>query len=136
MTVERIVAGTIMVGDELQINDWEKRFKVCAVSNGFILAYDGDVEYTIIQRKPTDFGPYNGIPKGSIICGADWWVFGWLPNETFEGDDNSQYQFNNPEWCRLYMADLESGETEVSMRKREMVWNLALYRRGVLIAEA
>lgn len=132
MTVEKVVAGSIMVGDELQINYWENRFTVCAVSDGFILA-NHDVEYTIVQRKPTDFGPYNGIPEGSIVCGADWWIFGWAPEEPFEGDDFTRYEFDNPEWCKHYMADLESGRTEVSMRRREMVHSLSVYRKGVLV---
>ena len=135
MTIESIVTDTIMVGDELQINEWDNHFKVCAMSERFFLAHHGEMEYTIIQRTPTDFGPFNGIPAGSIICGPDWWSLGWLPEKDFDRDDGSQYQFSNPEWCKLYMADLESGRTEVSMRNRAMIWDLKVYRSGVCVAE-
>lgn len=136
MEVREIVNADIKVGDELQINDWNYRFTVAAVSPGYILANCGIEEYTILQRKPTDFGPYNGIPEGAMICGADWWTFGWAPEnpEDWDGGEG-YYEFYNPEWCQMYMADLESGRTEISMRHREIVERLDVYRDGTLVME-
>ena len=135
MDVKTIVKSYIAVGDDLQINEWPHRFIVAAVSPGFILAHRG-TEYTIIQRKPTDFGPYNGIPEGAIVCGADWWIFGWAPeNPVGCAWDPRWYNFDNPAWCAAYMTDLESGRTEVSMRKREMIHSIDVYRNGKLVME-
>ena len=50
MTIDDIVAGAIKVGDELQINEWDNHFKVCAVSEGYILAHHGEMEYTKEER--------------------------------------------------------------------------------------
>lgn len=135
MDVKQITKSDIRAGDELQINSWGDRFTVAAVGPGHILASHGE-EYTIIQRDPTDFGPYNGIPEGAIICGPDFWVFGWAPEnpEDWDGGDG-YYEMDNPEWLKRYMADLESGRTEVSMRRREMIERLDVYRQGVLVFE-
>ena len=86
MNIQQAVNSSIMVGDELQINTWGDRFTVAAVSPGFILAGHG-TEYTIIQRTPTDYGPYNGIPEGAIVCGPDWWTFGEQYKEVMAGND-------------------------------------------------
>ena len=135
MDVKDIVKSNIMVGDELQINEWSHRFIVAAVSPGFILAYRGE-EYTIVKREPTDFGPYNGIPEGAIVCGADFWTFGWTPENTESCDwDLRWYHFDNPAWCAAYLADLESGRTEVSIRRREMIHSIDVYRHGKLVME-
>ena len=136
MDIKRIVNADIRTGDELQINNWGDRFTVCAVSPSYILANHGMEEYTIIQRKPTDYGPYNGIPKGAIVCGPDWWTFGWLPENPDDYDGDGQYDFYNPDWCQHYMADLESGRTEVSLRRRERIERLLVYRDGMLVIGA
>ena len=135
MDVKDIVKGDIQVGDDLQINEWPQRFIVAAVSPGYILAHRG-AEYTIVQREPTDFGPYNGIPQGAIVCGPDYWVFGWAPEDPdhFEWDLR-WYQFDDPAWCAIYMADLESGRTEISMRRREMIHTIGVYRQGKPVME-
>lgn len=109
MTREKIgetVTG-LKTGDVITINDWKTPMRVCGVSDGYVLAHAGD-EYTIIMRQPTHL-QYKGIPSGAFVCGPDWWTFGW-------GID--PYRFDDPAWVEKYLASLESGETEVSMRNR------------------
>ena len=135
MNIQQAVNSSIMVGDELQINTWGDRFTVAAVSPGFILAGHG-TEYTIIQRTPTDYGPYNGIPEGAIVCGPDWWTFGWSPENPEDDDGEEQYRLDDPDWCKVYMAELESGRTEVSGRNREWIRSLQVIRGGTTVIDA
>ena len=101
----------LKIGDRIRINLRAESFYVCGVSDRFVLAHRGN-EYTIISKEPTDY-LYNGIQAGAIICGADWWVLGW-----HEG-----YDFFDPAWVERYLQSLESGETEISSRRREeIVW--------------
>lgn len=98
-------------GDRILINQWGKPFTVCGVSDHYALAWDGGEEYTIIKRDPMQYGPYNGIPKGAIVCAPDWWTVG------YEGG----YRFDDPAWVRKYLRDLEAGKTEMSIRRREEI---------------
>ena len=100
----------LKVGDAIVINDWEQPMKVCAVSEHFVLAYNENSEYAIISKEPVEH-LYNGITPGAIVCAADWWLFGY----------KGGYRFNDPAWAEEYMRSLESGETEMSMRRREEI---------------
>lgn len=94
----------------IHINDWQTDFIVCGVTKNFVLANDAEQHYTIIPKMPEKYA-YNGIPAGSYVCSPDFWIFGYAGG----------YYFDDPEWVRKYLADLESGHTEISRRKREKI---------------
>lgn len=105
------------VGDKIIINRWKRPFVICGVSNHYVLAWDEGEEYTIIRRDPLEYGPYNGIPKGAIVCASDWWTCG------YEGG----YHFDSRAWIMNYLRDLETGKTEMSVRHREEIKEIRLW---------
>jgi hypothetical protein len=108
----------LFIGDQLYINDWENVFTVYGKSDNFVLAYCAESgEYTIIPRKPVDYF-YNGIPVGSFVCSPDNLVFGYPDG----------YHFDDPEWINQYLLDLENGEIEISIRRREKINTLKVRR--------
>ena len=111
------IVRRLRTDDKIIINNWKEPFTVCGKSVHYVLAWDGGDEYTIIKRDPIDFGPYNGITKGAIVCAADSWVFGYKDG----------YHFDDPAWVRRYLHDLETGETEMSMRHREEINKITLW---------
>ena len=106
----------IKLGDKLAINDWRAKYTVCGLSQNYVLAHYGQ-HYTIITRNPlpNDYN-YNGVRGGDIACAPDWFVFGYVDG----------YDFTNREWVEKYMADLESGNTEMSMKRRATVYFLSV----------
>lgn len=110
---------SLQVGDRLHINSWANIFTVCGVSENFVLAncFDSE-EYTIIPKKPANFY-YNGIPAGSFVCSPDNLVFGYAGG----------YHFDDPEWINEYLSDLEKGEVEISIRRRERILSLKVRRQ-------
>ena len=101
-------------GDRIRVNDWKRPMKVCAVSDHYVLAYNGQI-YTIISKAPQDYSR-NHIEAGDPFCATDWWTFGY----------HDGYNFASKEWCEGYMNSLESGETEMSERHREAIHHLEL----------
>ena len=102
---------SLKIGDRLRINHWMNLFTVCGVSDNFVLAncFESE-EYTIIPKKPVDYC-YNGIPIGSFVCSPDNLIFGYAGG----------YHFDNPDWIEKYLSELETGELEISQRRREMI---------------
>ena len=102
----------IRIADDEFYGGWEESFVVCGVSEHYILAFH-DEEYTIINKLPTEY-QYNGIPKGSCVCAPDNLIFGYA-----EG-----YHFDDPEWVKRYMEELETGSIEPSIRRRGRITKL------------
>ena len=96
----------LKLGDKLIINDWKAKYTVCGISSHFVLAHYG-MSYTILSKRTWQTIPHNGVRTGDYYCGPDWWIFGYATG----------YDFTNPDWVGAYLADLESGETEISMKK-------------------
>ena len=106
--------NSISLGDKLSINDWRAKYTVCGISQNFILAHYGQ-HYTIISRRPSDI-THNSVRKDDAYCAPDWWIFGYIDG----------YKFTDEDWVKKYMADLESGDTEMSMRRRAVVWFISI----------
>lgn len=111
-SILEIVIKTLHVGDKIRINDWAEAFTVCGVSKNYVLAHYGQ-EYTIIAKRPTDY-QYNGIMPGAYVCGPDNLIFGF----------GGGYHFDDEEWVKQYLADLESREIEMSLRNRAQIFSL------------
>ena len=134
MTVEEVVAGEILIGDVIQLGGAEIRLKVYAVRKDFILAV-GDGVYTIIVRTPTKL-EWKHIPKGSIIAGPDEYVGYWRPPEPFYSNEltyDHTYRFDDPEWLRGYVSDLESGDLRLYLPGCAVVRGLKVYRDDKLV---
>ena len=108
------VIDSISLGDKLSINDWKAKYTVCGVSQNFILAHYGQ-HYTIISRRPSQ-RTYNGVRSGDAYCAPDWWIFGYV-----EG-----YNFTDEDWVKKYMAELEQGKTEMSMKRMATIWFISI----------
>ena len=105
------VLNSIVLGDKLAINDWKAKYTVCGISQNYILAHYGQ-HYTIIARQPTP--PkyhFNGVRGNEIRCAPDWWIFGHVDG----------YFFTDKTWVDKYMAELESGITEMSQKHHATV---------------
>ena len=106
----------LRVGDRVVFNDRRAKFTVCGISPHFVLAHYGQT-YTIFSKEPfTGVVMHNNIHTGDFFCGPDWWVFGYALG----------YHFTDREWVSTYLSDLESGDTEISMRKRAPVYFLSV----------
>lgn len=122
--MENIIRN-LKVGNTIQINNWKDIFTVCGVSENFILANCFESkEYTIIPKKPVDYC-YNGIPVGSFVCSPDHLVFGYAGG----------YYFDNPDWVEKYLSELETGELEISMRRREKINSIVIRPKLTLIKQ-
>ena len=133
MTVEEVVAGEILVGDEVQLYGGDILLKVYAVRESFILAV-GDGVYTIIMRIPTN-REWKHIPKGSIIAGPDEYVGYWRPPEPFFTNDltyDPTYRFDDPEWLQQYVMVIES-EGRLYLPLCRVVRELKVYRDDKLV---
>lgn len=104
----------LSIGDKIQVNDWDKLMKVYAVSDHYVLAYDG-CEYTIVSKSPQGYSK-NDIKAEDPFCATDWWTLG-CPGG---------YNIESKEWCKKYMNSLETGETQLSERHREAIYKLEL----------
>lgn len=104
----------LQIGDKIHVNDWDKPFTVCGVSENYVLANCGR-EYTIIAKRPTDY-QYNGIMPGAYVCSPDNLIFGCIYG----------YDFDDPKWVKRYLCDLESGKIEMSMRNRGEIYSIEL----------
>lgn len=99
------VLDQVKVGDLIKCNDWTKPLTVRAVSeNYFVMSRNhfGKPLYSICQKKPADFSR-NYIVEGYPMIGTDAWVFG-------------RFDYLNQEDCEEAVKELESGETEMSVR--------------------
>lgn len=110
----KAVLDGIVIGDKLAINDWRARYTVCGISPNFILAHYGQ-SYTILPKQPNSV-VHNGIRCGDYCCGPDWWIFGYA-----EG-----YRFTDRDWVAKYLSDLEDGTTEVSMKRRALLYFISV----------
>lgn len=102
----------LQIGDKIHVNDWDKPFTVCGVSENYVLA-NCRREYTIIAKRPTDY-QYNGIMPGTYVCSTDNSIFGYIGG----------YHFYDPKWVKQYLGDLEYGEIEMSVRNRAEIYSL------------
>lgn len=109
------VINKITLGDKLVINDWKAKYTVCGISPNFILAHYGQ-HYTIVSRKPWQQSMFNGVRTGDAYCAPDWWIFGYMDG----------YDFTNEDWVKKYLADLESGDTEMSQRKHAPIYFISV----------
>ena len=109
------VINKITLGDKLVINDWKAKYTVCGISQNFILAHYGQ-HYTIISRKPWQQRMFNGVRTGDAYCAPDWWIFGYIDG----------YDFTNEDWVKKYLADLESGDTEMSQKKHAPIYFISV----------
>ena len=97
---------SLTLGDKLAINDWHAKYTVCGISPHYVLAHYGQ-HYTIISKVPYSGIAHNGVRDGEYYCGPDWWIFGY----------SLGYNFTDRDWVGTYLADLESGDTEISIKK-------------------
>lgn len=110
----KAVLDGIVIGDKLAINDWRARYTVCGISPNFILAHYGQ-SYTILPKQPNSV-VHNGIRCGDYYCGPDWWIFGYADG----------YRFTDRDWVNKYLSDLEDGTTEVSMKRRALLYFISV----------
>lgn len=104
------VLDQVKVGDLIKCNDWVKPLTVRAVSeNYFVMSRNhfGKPLYSICEKKPADFSR-NYIVEGYPTIGTDFWVFG-------------KFDYLNQEDCEQAVKELESGETEMSVRNACML---------------
>ena len=95
----------IKVGDLVKCNDWVKPLTVRAVSdNYFIMSRNhfGKPLYSICEKNPSTFSR-NYIVESYPTIGTDFWVFG-------------KFDYLDQEDINKCVAELESGETELSVR--------------------
>lgn len=111
MQIESVL-HSLKRGDLVRINDWNGIFKVCGVSEHYVLVYcPENSEYSILHIYPCSY-TYNGIPKGSMVCSMDDLIFGYADG----------YHFENWDWVFSYLNDLESGRVGTSVRRREKLF--------------
>ena len=109
--------SNLKIGDKLAINDFKAKYTVCGLSPRFALAHYGKY-YTILSRVPVNCAGYNhhGVRNGDFVCAPDWWAFGYVGG----------YHFTDEDWVKDYMLQLESGQTEQSVRKEAPIWFLSV----------
>lgn len=104
------VLDQVKVGDLIKCNDWVKPLTVRAVSeNYFVMSRNhfGQALYSICSKRPADFSR-NYIVEGYPTIGMDAWVFG-------------KFDYLNQEDCEQAVKELESGETQTSVRNACML---------------
>ena len=112
----KAIMDSLALGDKLAINDWKAKYTVCGLSENYALAHYGQ-HYTILQRKPMpDDYCFNGVRGGDYRCAPDWWIFGYVDG----------YDFTSKKWVTKYMAELESGDTEMSQKRHATIYFLSV----------
>jgi hypothetical protein len=132
--ITKELLDSIKVGDLVAIQNWDDMYEVRAVSdNYFVMAatspdYDG--WYSICEKKLCEYD-YNSMRKNMFHCGTDFWTFGYVVPEDISRKDNPDgvYTFRNPKINESYLASLESGETELSVRSSVPIYELYLKRK-------
>lgn len=100
------VLDTVRVGDLIKCNYWTAPLRVKAVSeNYFIMVRNcfGKALYSICDKRPSGFSR-NYIKEGKPTIGLDYYIFG-------------KFDYLNQEDIEAAIAELESGEMELSVRK-------------------
>lgn len=130
---------SIKPGDLVWVNDWHNPFQVkCVSSNYFVMTGfdDGEQMYSICSKKPFPGESHNGVCFGDFYCGPDFWTFG----SALVGKHKDLYSFTNKTANRKYMESLESGETQISMRRmaridRIRVLKMSSFKDHICFAE-
>lgn len=96
----------LQIGQMVQINNWDMPMQVVGISNKYVLVYDpvvrsesGGHEYSILRKIPD--------VNDTCWCAPDDWIFGY-----FGG-----YHFNDTNWVKTYLSDLENGRCRMSRRR-------------------
>ena len=109
----------VEVGDYIRVNNWYRAMQVRAVSENYIVcanrSFDGNFIYSVISKQPSTF--YNHEAKEQLCyCGKDNTLFG----AGFKCD------FDNVDSCKEYLKKFESGELEISRKRSEAIYRIAL----------
>lgn len=111
---------TVKPGDYIKVNNWYRGMKVRAVSENYIIcankSFDGKFVYSVISKNPASF-THNNIRENLCYCGKD--------NQIF-GDLGFDYDFDDESKCRQYIQKFETGELEISHRRSEAIYRIAL----------
>lgn len=123
--ITKEILDTVKVGDLIKIKDWKKPMRVKAVSENYFVMTNkqfGDTYYSVCSKIPWgDEGRrHNRMVGGMFHCGADNWIFGTPLGVEYE----DIYEFNDEESNKLYLQELESGETRISERSGIAIYDL------------
>lgn len=121
---------SVKPGDLVWINDWYNPFRVkCVSSNYFVMIGfdDGEQMYSICSKKPFPGECHNGVCLGDFYCGPDFWTFG----SALAGKYKNLYSFTNKTANRKYMESLESGETQILMRRMAKINQIRILRMNI-----
>ena len=123
----RELLDSVKPDDFVWINDWDHPFLVkCVSANYFVMIGfdDGEQMYSICSKKPFPGECHNGVCFGDFYCGPDFWAFG----SALAGKYKDLYSFTNKIANRKYMESLESGETQISMRRMAKINQIRILR--------
>lgn len=111
---------SVKIGDYIKVNNWYRAMRVRAISENYILcankSFDGVFIYSVISKNPASF-TRNNIIENLCYCGKD--------NQIF-GDLDFDYDFDDESKCRQYIQKFETGELEISHRRSEAIYRIAL----------
>ena len=118
--ITKELLNSIGFGDLIKVNDWKKPMRVKGLSENYVVMTEsqfGKIYYSVIEKKPREFGNHNAMRQGHFHCGKDDWIF---------GSTHFDYKFDNPVAIEKYLQEFESGETHLSERNAIPIMKLQI----------